>query len=77
MIEFFGIIFFSLILCTMLFIQYGFIENNRLVKTSILEKIIDYIPFLPIILMVLLFIFYSIIITFEKIFKKEDVRRNY
>ena len=70
MLEFFGVIFIVFMIVGMLYIQYGFNENRKHVETTIIEKIIDNIPLLPLILMVIMFIYYSLLITFEKIFKK-------
>ena len=70
MLEFFGVIFIVFLIVGMLYIQYGFNENRKHVETTTIEKIIDNIPLLPLIIMVIMFIFYTILITFEKIFKK-------
>lgn len=70
MLEFFGVIFIVFLIVGMLYIQYGFNENRKHVETTTIEKIIDNIPLLPLILMVIMFIYYSLLITFEKIFKK-------
>lgn len=69
-LEFFGVIFIVLIIITMLYIQYGFNGKREDSEITTFEKIIENIPFLPLILMVIFLIFYSLLIIFEKIFKK-------